>query len=633
MKRQTKLIFFSLIIIFSIILVGCGGDENDVNTNMNTKTKTKNTNSCSLPDTSEIPEANLLDMNIFKSNGQIESPVFVTWELEKRTFQVYLNGKPIKESIDQCPGIEINLESDLSYEFKLWNNGHVTKSLWVNVVDKIGANDCSLPDTSEIPEANLLDMNTFMSNGQIKSPVFVTWELEKRTFQVYLNGKEKPIIEYKDQCPGIEINLESDLSYEFKLWNNGHITKSLWVNVVDKIGSIDVEGRQFEENKWITVPGDGCDPRPKDYMDLYANNVELDNSNSSYSQLIANAENKNYTIHNITFLKKTSLKIKEGIHTASYFFQIPSFNTGTTVEGGLFIWVGNTNERLDYGTAFQLIVDETHNNFKKFYYWHKEKWVYYETIDQLQNDYFYQVTFIVNIEDRDASIVFKGKDKSFTIEDIFSETTKDETWTENTVARFQAECISKYGTKHIVNFNNYKWFQSIIPDLEDGFDEKDSLPVATIKKQNTGPAFEIQADKEIRAKLSGSDIRMFSSYDNGSDNSTELNHDNPVRKNTIRDEHIIADNDEDGVIDIWDKCPNTPKNYYTDKQGCSFADDDQSEIHGYIHLNDVQSSVKGSVSLIQSDEFHQQVQLDDNGFFQFPTVNKERPFSIIIRRK
>jgi len=36
----------------------------------------------------------------------------------------------------------------------------------------------------------------------------------------------------------------------------------------------------------------------------------------------------------------------------------------------------------------------------------------------------------------------------------------------------------------------------------------------------------------------------------------------------ISKECIVIDSDEDGVPDQWDKCPNTPEGYYTNKYGC-----------------------------------------------------------------
>jgi len=48
-------------------------------------------------------------------------------------------------------------------------------------------------------------------------------------------------------------------------------------------------------------------------------------------------------------------------------------------------------------------------------------------------------------------------------------------------------------------------------------------------------------------------------------------------------------------------------------------------MYGYIIIKDVQN-FEGSASLIQSGQFQQKVQIQNNGFFKFPTLNKDRPF-------
>jgi len=40
-----------------------------------------------------------------------------------------------------------------------------------------------------------------------------------------------------------------------------------------------------------------------------------------------------------------------------------------------------------------------------------------------------------------------------------------------------------------------------------------------------------------------------------------------TKKNTTSDEPL--DSDKDGVIDEWDKCPETPEDTATDKEGCA----------------------------------------------------------------
>jgi len=510
-------------------------------------------------------------------------------------------------------------------------------------------NRCSVPNISEIHEDHLLDMNNSLSVWSVISPIFVTWGPEKRILQIYLNNEL--ITQYSPQCPGVEISLE-DNQYEFKLWKEGSATPetSLWVDVVKKIEYVHEDGLQFDESEWITIPGDACEPMIADYENKYSNYVSLNNSIGNFSQLVAHADlfkadsdpgEYTHRIHNITYLKKSHGRITKGVHTASFEFQIPDLDTGRTVEGGLFIWIGHENIRLDYGTAFQWILEKNDPKYKKLYYWKDEEWIDSQIIVPLYNNYFYKVTFEVNIDDRDASLTFEGKENTFTFNNIFSQTKKNDLWTDKTVARFQAECISQNGTKHRVNFKNYKWTQNILSqgDIVDVNEENFSLPTTTVtmKKQTMVQASNNQNVKEMGAvttrRNKTADIWHTISYEKGcSDNNSKFSPERPIsQKAHLNERYYLKDHDKDGVIDLWDKCPNTPKNRYTDKQGCSFGDN-HSDIYGYIQMKNDQS-LEGSASLIQFGEYHQKVQIEDNGFFKFSTVNKDKPFSIFIRNK
>ncbi len=125
--------------------------------------------------------------------------------------------------------------------------------------------DCQPPDLSTVPADSIVDMNNFVSGGQVMAPVTVTWSGGKRVLQIYLDGDliypEPPESEHKSRCPGVQIPLASGY-YEFKIWIPGAHTpeKCVWVYVLDSIANIFEEGLQFDIDKWITVPGDGCLP-------------------------------------------------------------------------------------------------------------------------------------------------------------------------------------------------------------------------------------------------------------------------------------------------------------------------------------------------------------------------------------
>jgi len=44
----------------------------------------------------------------------------------------------------------------------------------------------------------------------------------------------------------------------------------------------------------------------------------------------------------------------------------------------------------------------------------------------------------------------------------------------------------------------------------------------------------------------------------------------------------MDDSDDDGVVDIWDECPETPENSYVNKNGC--PEKDYSAVSGRINL-------------------------------------------------
>jgi len=93
---------------------------------------------------------------------------------------------------------------------------------------------------------------------------------------------------------------------------------------------------------------------------------------------------------------------------------------------------------------------------------------------------------------------------------------------------------------------------------------------------------------------------------------------------------IEDDSDQDGVPNIWDRCPQTPENSYTDRYGC--LENGQSAVSGQIFMKG--SPLKeGSAMLIQSGEIHQKSIINSNGGYHFNEVAEDKPFSVIIRKK
>jgi len=90
-----------------------------------------------------------------------------------------------------------------------------------------------------------------------------------------------------------------------------------------------------------------------------------------------------------------------------------------------------------------------------------------------------------------------------------------------------------------------------------------------------------------------------------------------------------ADNDNDGVPNQWDKCPNTQINSYVNRNGCPLYDN--SAVSGRVLLKGRPLN-KGSATLIQSGELFQKSPLDNNGGFKFDRVTEQESINIMIRK-
>jgi len=91
----------------------------------------------------------------------------------------------------------------------------------------------------------------------------------------------------------------------------------------------------------------------------------------------------------------------------------------------------------------------------------------------------------------------------------------------------------------------------------------------------------------------------------------------------------FADSDEDGVIDFWDKCPQTSLNSYVNRYGC--PESNNFPLSGRISLKG-QPLTKGTATLFQSGELFQKVPIDINGSFEFNKVAEDKSINIMLRK-
>jgi len=215
-------------------------------------------------------------------------------------------------------------------------------------------------------------------------------------------------------------------------------------------------------SNWTTVLGDGNYHSPSEPPVTIADIKKVDKPKSS--KLEANINHRRIMAHNLTFHRIIDPQAMTCIHKANYKFKLPylpstgqtNFN-GQTVEGGLFVWDG-PNTRLDYGLAFQWVINPWDPEYKSLFYWNGNGWTSLNS--HLEPDTVYhEIEFMLDITNSNAKLTLDGIEFP---ENIFSLTTK--TGFGNTVdARFQAETISLFPPEtgavpmQKVRFKNWDW--------------------------------------------------------------------------------------------------------------------------------------------------------------------------------
>lgn len=130
---------------------------------------------------------------------------------------------------------------------------------------------------------------------------------------------------------------------------------------------------------WETVLGDGL------YTAAGQASVNLGDiataHSGTHSTLRANVARRGVMAHNITYKRQVDASSFDTAHVAQYAFRLPYMPTtgawpdnAQTAEGGFFVWDGPTT-RLDYGVAFQWVLNPWMPTFGSIRTWTGSHWI------------------------------------------------------------------------------------------------------------------------------------------------------------------------------------------------------------------------------------------------------------------
>ena len=214
---------------------------------------------------------------------------------------------------------------------------------------------------------------------------------------------------------------------------------------------------------WIVTLGDGLWTGPGQDP-ISSNDIGTDH-NATHSELQANILMRGVMVHNITFNRFIDIDAFNFVHTAQTQFRLPQVPTpggslnAQTLEVGLFIWDGG-NTRLDYGFAFQWILNPWMSTFGDIRVWSANNGGEWVNSGYLAPD--------TNWHDAKLVLDHQNSTTSLLIDNapfmsLFGGTPKPANWGTETAARFQVEIISLWpgsnpvAPMHRAEFRNWTW--------------------------------------------------------------------------------------------------------------------------------------------------------------------------------
>lgn len=217
-------------------------------------------------------------------------------------------------------------------------------------------------------------------------------------------------------------------------------------------------------SSWEMALGDGIfavpEQEPVSDADIAAAHSELS------SELQANIQQRGIMAHNILFKQIIDGDALQFIHKCRYQFRLPFLPTtgnidlnSQTLEGGIFIWDG-MDSRLDYGMAFQWILNPWMSSFGTIRYWEDRNGGQWATAGYLEPDTnWHQVEMTFDYRMALTTLVIDGNQ----YRSAYSATAKAATWGTETAVRLQAEIVSLWpgsnqtAPQHQAQFRNWAW--------------------------------------------------------------------------------------------------------------------------------------------------------------------------------
>ena len=230
---------------------------------------------------------------------------------------------------------------------------------------------------------------------------------------------------------------------------------------VPAAGGLSVTSTGSDLSTWQSVLGDALYSAPGQAA-VGTADIELVNA-GSISTLRANVKRRGVMAHNVTFKREIDASLFDSVHRCNYQFRLPYLPTTSawpdnaqTIEGGFFIWDG-AHTRLDYGMAFQWVLNPWQSDFGALRTWTGSGW---QTAGFLTPGTAWHE--IAMSFDRRNNVATLAVDNTALATQLTT-TAKPSNWGTETAARLQTEIVSLWpgsnqvAPSHRAEVRNWSW--------------------------------------------------------------------------------------------------------------------------------------------------------------------------------